>query len=199
METAPVPTSSTALSPWQERYIARKAMFAFMGGEFRLYSRDEQLLFFVKQKAFKLKEELVVFGDEAKTRPMLRINARSILDVSATYDVTDANTGERVGSCKREGLKSMLRDEWTLLGPDEQPIAKLQEDSMLMALLRRFLLKNWLPQTFGIVGTDGSRLGELKQRFNPFRLTYDVNISRLDSRLGVAATVLILAIEGRQQ
>lgn len=198
METSPVPTSSTALSPWQERYVARKAMFALLGGEFRLYSTDEQLLFFVKQKAFKLKEELVVYGDEAKTRPMLRINARNILDVSATYDVTDANTGERVGALRRQGLKSMLRDEWTVLGPDEQPIATLQEDSMLMALLRRFLLKNWLPQTFGITATDGSRVGELRQRFNPFRLTYDVNISRMDSRLGVAATILILAIEGRQ-
>lgn len=190
-------SAATALVPHAERYVARKA-FSLLGNTFRIEDADGGLLYYVKQKAFKLKEEITVFADEGQQDAVLRIRARSILDVSATYDVTDARSGEKAGACRREGLKSMLRDEWTILGHDDQPLAKVREDSMLMALLRRFLLKNWLPQTFVIEGTDGARLGQLKQRFNPFRLTYDVEITRLDPRVGVAAVVLLLAIEGRQ-
>ncbi|MFZ5478290.1 MAG: hypothetical protein ACOZNI_16100 [Myxococcota bacterium] len=189
---------STALVPWQREYVARRQMFNFLGAAFRLYGPDGQLAFYVKQKAFRLKEEMVVFADEGQTKPMLRIRARSVLDLGATYDVTDASSGEKVGACRREALKSMLRDEWSLLGASDEAIGTLKEDSMLMALLRRFFLKVWLPQTFTIASTDGASLGQVKQRFNPFQLAYDVRLDGLDPRLGVAAVVLLLAIEGRQ-
>jgi uncharacterized protein YxjI len=189
---------STELVPWQSSYTAKRAMFTFLGAAFRLYGNDGQLAFYVKQKAFKLKEEMVVFADEAQTKPMLRIKARSILDFGATYDITDASTGEIVGACRREKLKSLLRDEWALMGATEDQIATLREDSMLMALLRRFLFKAWLPQTFNVEAADGKSLGHVAQRFNPFQLSYDVKFEGLDPRLGVAAVVLLLAVEGRQ-
>src|SRR3954468_1128541 len=45
------------------------------------------LLCHVKQKAFKLKEEVTVFGDEAQTRPLYRINADRVIDISAQYQI----------------------------------------------------------------------------------------------------------------
>lgn len=194
--------ADTALSPWGARFVAKKAMFTFLGASFRIFGPEGNLQFFVKQKAFKLKEELTVFADEGQTRPMLRINARRRLDVSATYDVADANTGETVGALRRMGLKSLFRDEWEILAPGgDAVIGKIMEDSGVMALVRRFLLK-FIPQTFH-VAVGGTEVGVIKQRFSLFALTYDVDFSQgsglLDPRLGVAAVVLLLAIEGRQQ
>lgn len=184
-------------------FTARRSFFAFLGPEFRFFGPDGSLALFVKQKAFRLKEEITAFRDEGKTQPMLRIQARSILDVRATYDVTDGATGERVGTCKREGLKSLLRDTWELRNVDDAVVGTLAEDSLVLALIRRFLLKAWLPQGFTLTAPDGRVLGRIKQRFNPFILVYDADFGAdapdaVDTRLATAATVLLLAIEGRQ-
>lgn len=191
---------STEISAYSRNYVARRGMF--FGREFRLFGPEGNLRFFVKQKAFKLKEEITVFADEGQTRPMLRIKARSIMDVSATYDVTDAASGQRIGALRRAGLKSMLRDEWLILDEADGQIGTCQEDSMLMALVRRFLA-NIIPQAF-TVSSPAGQIGTVRQRFNPFQLTVDVALdgpaaASLDPRIGVAMVVLLLAIEGRQK
>lgn len=190
---------STELTAWSRQFVAKRG-FLF-GRQFRFYGPEGNLRYFVKQKAFKLKEDITVFADEAQSKPLLRIRARSVLDLGATYDVTDAATGARVGACRRAGLKSILRDEWHLLGDGDAQIGMAREDSMALALVRRFLA-NIIPQAF-TVSSDAGAIGTIKQRFNPFQLTVDVDLdgpqaSALDPRLGVALVVLILAIEGRQ-
>ena len=169
---------------------------------YRLYDQAGKLRFYVKQKAFKLKEEITVYADEGQSEPMLRIKARNILDTSATYDVTDAASGQVVGALRRKGLKSLFRDEWTVLDADETELGIIQEDSGMMAMVRRFLIKI-IPQTFKVI-IGGVEIGKIKQRFRLFGLTYDVDYgadtdSKLDPRLGVAAVVLLLAIEGKQK
>jgi hypothetical protein len=166
-----------------------------------VYSPTGQLRFYVKKKAFRLKEEINVFSDEAQSTVALVIRARSVFDFGATYDVTSSGSGEVIGSCRRQGLKSIVRDEWTLLGTDDAVIGKIQEDSMILAMLRRFILHSLLPQSFSVF--EGSeQKGTIAQRFNPFQLAYDVDCSRatgLDDRLLVAAVVLLMSIDGRQE
>lgn len=191
---------STELSPWSRRYVAKRGMF--FGRQFRFFGPEGNLRFFVKQRAFRLKEEIVVYGDESQSRAMLRIKARSVLDFGATYDVTDAESGTRVGACRRAGLKSMFRDEWHLLDDSDVQHATCKEDSMALALVRRFLM-NLIPQAFTITSEAGE-VGTIKQRFNPFQLTMDIALDgpqaqAVDPRLGLALVVLLLAVEGRQQ
>ena len=197
-----MPTDPRGLpSVYQPRYTARKAWFKFLGAAFRLFGPDGILRFYVKQRAFRLREELTVYADEQQTRPMLRIRARQVLDISATYDVTDANTGEAAGALRRKGMRSILRDAWLVLGPGDTPVGVVQEDSKMMALLRRFL-SNLIPLRYTVT-VDNKVVGHLSQRFNPFVLSYDVDFSgaqgALDPRLEVAITVLLLAVEGRQK
>lgn len=190
---------STALSIYSSRYVANKALFSFMGNAFRILGPEGNLRFYVKQKAFKLKEEITVYGDEKQSDAILGIQARGIGDFSGTYDVSDKKSGEKVGALRREGLKSMLRDEWTILDTAGGNLGKVQEDSGGMALLRRFL--PIIPQSFKVWVGD-KEVGSIKQRFNPFQIIYDVDLEAsgglLDPRVGVAAVVLLLAIEGRQ-
>lgn len=118
--------------------------------------------------------------------------------------MVDVETGETVGACKREGMKSMLRDSWLVMAPGDQVIGKCEEDSMLMAMLRRLLFGEWLPQKFTVKDASGNAIGTIRQRFNPFQIAYDVSFEgggnhSLDARLGIALVVLLLAIEGRQQ
>jgi uncharacterized protein YxjI len=190
---------STALTLYKTRYVAKKAFFSFMGASFRLFGEDGSLAFFVKQKAFKLKEQITVFADEDRTDAMLGIQARAIMDISATYDVTDLKSGKTVGALKRAGLKSIFKDEWSLLDSDGNAFGKIEEASMFAAMLSRLI--RLLPQTYQITVNE-EVVGQIKQRFNPFILSYDVDFGTgggaLDPRMGVAAVVMLLAIEGRQ-
>jgi hypothetical protein len=107
-----------------------------------------------------------------------------------------------VGALRRKGLASILRDEWEVLDVGDNVVGKLFEDSMGLALVRRFL-SNLIPQNYDITfGTN--RVADLKQNFNPFsyqlNLDFSMDVNKLlDRRLGVAAGILLAAVEGRQQ
>lgn len=182
-------------------YLLKRQAIA-MTGKFRFYAPNGQLVMFSEQKMFKLREDIRVYADEAKTQEVLSIKARQIVDFSAAYDVVDATTGEAIGTLRRKGLRSMLRDEWEVLNPAGQVVGLLFEDSIGLALLRRILLGNFLPQNYDItMGT--TRVADLKQRFNLFRYELDLDFTmdttrQLDRRLGIAAGILLAAIEGRQ-
>jgi uncharacterized protein YxjI len=184
------------LVKYQNHYVAKKALFSLLGSTFRIYDTAGALQFYIKQKAFKLREEIGVFGDEKQTEKRLTIKARSISDFSGGYDIVDANTGETVGGAKRHGLKSFFKDEWSILDAEGGEVGKCVETGGFMILLRKFL--KFLPQTFEVT-VGGKAAGSIRQRFNPFQLAYDVEFtpgSGFDPRLGVGMVVLLLAIEG---
>lgn len=182
------------------QYVLKRQVFA-LTGKFRFFDPNGKLLLFSEQKMFKLREDIRVFSDEGKSQEVLMIKARQIIDFSAAFDVVDSSTGQKVGALRRKGLASILRDEWEILDVNDNVIASLVEDSMGLALLRRFL-SNLVPQNYDIL-IGGERVADLKQNFNPF--TYELNLDfsmdinrRLDRRLGVAAGILLAAVEGRQ-
>ena len=183
------------------KYIIRKKFFKVLGASFHIFDDAGNLCFFVKQKAFKLKEDIRVYSDESLADELLLIQARKVIDFSSEYDVVDSHSGERIGALKRKGFKSMIKDEWLIFDSQNAEVGKICEDSMLMALLRRFLT-SLIPQTFeGTIG--GAGVFTFKQKFNPFvqRIVLDFGedtANRLDRRMGIAAAVLLSAVEGRQ-
>ena len=157
---------------------------------------------FSEQKMFKLREDIRVFSDESKSQEVLQIKARQIIDFSAAYDVIDSAYNQKVGVLRRKGMRSILRDEWEVLDNNDQLIGMLFEDSPGLAMLRRLLLGSLLPQNYDMTVRD-QRVADLKQRFNLFRYELDVDFSFdtarvLDRRVGLAAGILLAAIEGRQ-
>ncbi len=181
-----------------DEYLIRRQVFKFLGAGFHVYDKNDALVAYSKQKAFKLKEDIRVYSDESQTNELLLIQARQIIDFSAAYDMVDSSSGTKVGAARRKGFTSMFRDSWELLDTEDKPIGTLKEDSAGMALLRRFV--NLIPQTFHL-DAGGSRVA-FKQHFNPFIYKLSVTIPKdctLDRRLIFGAAVLIAAIEGRQQ
>jgi uncharacterized protein YxjI len=183
------------------QYLLKRQVFA-LAGKFRVYESSGKLVLFSEQKMFKIREDIRVYSDESKTQEVLMIKARQIMDFSAAYDVVDSATGQKVGALRRKGLASILRDEWDVLDVGDNVVGKLFEDSMGMAMLRRFL-SNLIPQNYDITfGTN--RVADLKQPFNPFAYQLNIDFSMdinkvLDRRLGIAAAILLAAVEGRQQ
>jgi uncharacterized protein YxjI len=187
-----------------QTYLVRKKFWQFFGGSFYIYDPNGALVLFSKMKAFKLKEDIRVFTDETLQTEALSIQARSVLDFSGSYDVYDSASGRRVGALRRKGLKSSFyKDEWVILDNTEREIGLIQEESAFLALLRKYLLGALIPQSFN-AQIGGRTVATFSQHFNLFatKLTLDFSADpqhQFDRRLGIAAGILLCAIEGKQQ
>ena len=202
--------SATALAAAlsQDQYLIRQKVIKILGNAFHVYDMAGKVVLYSKLKAFKLKEDIRLSAGEGETVPLMKIRARSIIDFGASYDVMDMTTGGeeglKVGALRRKGLKSLLRDAWEILDAGDNVIGTIQEDSSFKAVVRRFVdyAAAFMPQSFH-AEVGGQRVFEMKQNFNPCvkKMVLDFSVDprhTLDRRLGMAAAVLLMAIEGRQ-
>jgi hypothetical protein len=185
--------------PYQlDHYLIRRRIMKVLGASFDVLDGDEPVAF-TSQKAFKLKEDIRVFTRDDMSEQILSIKARSMIDFAAAYDIVDSRTNETVGTARRRGFQSFVRDAWDVLDAQERPVAHVIEDSAVKAMVRR-MLTNVIPQTFHLK-IDGAEDVTLKQHWNPFVYRLGVSIPNgcpLDRRLILSTAILIAAIEGRQ-
>lgn len=184
------------------RYVVRRKILNFLGVAFHIYDPAGEVVAYSKLKAFKLKEDIRLYTGEDMRTEVLSIRARQVLDLGATYDVVDSLTGARIGALRRKVFRSMLRDMWLILDSADAEIGSIEEDSLPLALVRRIAM-NLVPQKFNVM-VYGQRVCELKQNFNPLvsKIRLDFSMDRqamLDRRLGIAAAILLCAIEGRRR
>jgi len=86
-----------------------------------------RLLFYVKQKAFKLKEAVTVFADAGQTQPLYTINADRVLDFSARYHINEMS-GFSLGTLQRQGRRSLWRAHYEVLRGGG-PVMNIREEN----------------------------------------------------------------------
>ena len=135
--------ATTVLSPvyHQNQYVIRRKVLKIFGAAFHIYDMAGNLAFYSKQKAFKLKEDIRIYGDQAMTSELLCIRARGVIDFGMTYDVIDSTTQQVVGAAPNtRGLKVLFfRDSWVILDVNDQEIGMMQEEWCGFAILRKVI------------------------------------------------------------
>ncbi len=176
---------------------------------------NNQLVGFIKMKAWKLREDIRIYSDKTESQELLSIHARQIIDFSATYDVTDTTTGEILFAIKSKGLKStFVRDHWKIVDTSDAPIGVLQETSSGLALARRYLgiipivgelidlVFAFIPQTYSLFDTADNTIATIVHRKNPFIVKMQLDMvaptEKLDNRAGVAVTALLSVVEANK-
>jgi hypothetical protein len=155
------------------------------------------LVCFVKQKAFKLKEDVTVFADEAMTEPLYKINADRVFDWSAKYHFRNPD-GSPIGFIQREGRKSLWKASYKINTKEENPWAKFF-DAFLGELPIVGMFTGYLFHPSYILShTDGTPLIRIKKqpaffegKFNIEALTEMTPEDELRSLLGLMMMVLI--------
>ena len=188
-----------------DAYMVRQKVMKILGEEFHIYSDEsmQSMIGYSKMAALKLKEDIRVYSDESKSTELLIIKQKGILDFTGGFSIVDGQTGESLGTLRRKGMKSIIRDSWVLMDQKENVVGSLGEESGGLALIRRFIpyLQILFPQQFQL-RVNGAR-GTVKytQKMNPFvhkLLVSGVKSSGIDPRIAAAAAILLIAIEGRQ-
>ena len=101
-------------------------------------------------------------------------------------------------------FSSLMRDSWEILDPSGTVRGRVTEDSAWKAFLRRFVdLSLFMPQAYHILVGDRV-VGTMRQNYNVFVPKFAVDLTDdteglLPRPLAVAAVILMLAVEGRQQ
>jgi uncharacterized protein YxjI len=96
--------------------------------QIRITDSTGQMLGYVKQKLFKLKEDIRVFTDESQTNQLFGIKADRILDFSAKYNFTDRN-GTALGSIRRRGMRSILKAHYEIYDERENFVMEIHEEN----------------------------------------------------------------------
>jgi hypothetical protein len=160
---------------------------------------------FVRQKKMTIKEDIRFYGDEAETRELFRIKARSVLDLGGSrYDVLAGE--ERIGFLRHKFKESLIRTTWHIGGPDEQEVAIARERSLFGAIARRgvdFLpygLYVPIPYNFDFL-IDGKDVGGMDRQFK-FRDEYVLDLSgdpekAIDRRVAIAIAIGLDALQNR--
>ena len=96
----------------------------------QIYVRDAngQLMGYVKQKLFKLKENIDVFADEGQTQLLFNIKADRVLDFSAGYNFTSAG-GQTLGSVRRRGMRSIFKANYEVFDASGSQVMQIHEEN----------------------------------------------------------------------
>jgi uncharacterized protein YxjI len=165
---------------------------------------EGHLLAFAEQKRMKLKEEVVFFADESKSRAVFSFKARQRLDVHAQHDVFDEQ-GRPIGTFSKQFGASLLRSTWNLSAPGIEAVG--QERRPVIAVLRRvwnlipYLGDIWVPFVFhfDFVDQQTGQVVLISERQKAIRDRYTVTVPdhRLDFRVAASMAVALDALQSR--
>jgi uncharacterized protein YxjI len=157
---------------------------------------EGDLIAFAQQKRMAFREQVTLYTDDSKRQPVLSFKARQVLDLRATYDVTDA-AGTPIGLFRKDFAQSLLRSTWHL----EQPglgVATGQERNFAVALLRRFVEQlSWLPYHFDFLLNGQLAFSVVKKWGLRDRYEVDIPNDQIDRRLVIAMAVALDALQSR--
>ncbi|HEX2685977.1 MAG TPA: hypothetical protein VHN14_05140 [Kofleriaceae bacterium] len=180
----------------QSHYIIRRRFWSVFERVFRVFTGDGQLIMYIQHPLLALREEFMIYADEAKTRPLLKVKSRQVIAINFSYEISDAQTGELLGSVQKKGLRSIVRDKFLILDPGGAEIGYAEEQGA--SLLRRLFP---LLTSKHAIFAGGHQVAFIRQRFRWFtkEFTVDTQPSSLDPRFVLAVALLALIAEARRE
>ncbi len=180
----------------QRHYIIKRKFWSFLERVFRVWTGDGQLIMYIKHPLLKLREEFMIYGDEAQTRPLMRVKSKQVIAINFAYEITDASSGAVFGTVRKQGLRSIVRDKFILLDPEGNEIGYAEEQGA--SVLRRFFP---LLTSKHAIFANGSQVAFIRQKFRFFtkEFTVDLEPSELDPKYVLAVALLALMAEARRE
>ncbi|TDQ53725.1 hypothetical protein [Actinorugispora endophytica] len=172
-----------------------------MVNQYQIHAADAEggegpMVAFAQQKRLAFKEQVTLYTDDSKQYPVLGFKARSVVDLGATYDVTDPS-GAPIGLFRKDFKQSLLRSTWHLEQPNLGQVTG-QERNTAIAVLRRFIeIFSYVPFHFDFVA-NGEVVFSVDKRWGlRDRYTIDIPNPYIDRRLVIAMAVGLDALQGR--
>ena len=147
-------------------------------------------LAYVRQKMFKLKENIEIFSDESKTKLNYTIKADRWLDFSAAYAFYDEN-GKVFGKIARKGWRSIWKAKYEIIDQNENLQYTVSEengwvkvmDSLLGEIpILSFFTGYLFNPSYLVVDTNGKPIVRLNKQASFFGRNFEIEkVGSMDS------------------
>ncbi len=173
----------------------------------RVVDATGQLVSYVKQRAFRLREDVTIFADEAQAQPVYHIKANKIIDIGATYSITSAD-GRPLGAVRQRGMRTFWKATYDILDESGSAIGLIHEQDAWVKVidgligeipLVGFVIQQWINPTYLIDGADGVTLLRLRKRPSlierRFLLEQDSPLPSRLEQLALPAVLMVVLLE----
>jgi len=177
--------------------------FLTISSYIRVVDATGQLVSYVKQRAFRLKEDVTIFADEAQSRALYHIKADRIIDIGATYSIVAAD-GQPLGAVRQRGMRTLWSATYDILDELRNPVGVVHEQNAWVKVLDGligeipflgFVIQQWINPTYLIDGADGTTLLRMRKRPSLIERRFTVEqVLPLPSRLEPLALPAILMV-----
>lgn len=143
-----------------------------LASDFNITDKNGNYVAYVRQKMFKLKEDVIVFNDESKSKELFRIRANKWIDFNASYSLNDLVDNKNFGRLARKGMRSIWKASYDILDANDQPKFKVQEDNAWVRFWDSFVGElpiigmftgYFLNPSYTVTGMDGKAYFKLKK------------------------------------
>jgi len=113
---------------------------AALSPQFTVTDNSLNQIAYIKQKIFKLKEDVTVFEDNSMTNQLFKIKANQWLDWSASYAMTDS-AGTSIGRIARKGGRSLFKAQYEIFDENDNHDLTINEESFVTRLLDGIMMQ----------------------------------------------------------
>lgn len=181
--------------------------FLTISSYIRVVDATGRLVGYVKQRAFRLREDVTIFADEVQTQPLYHIKANKIIDIGATYSISTSE-GRPLGAVRQRGMRTFWKATYDIVDESGNAIGLIHEqDAWVKVLdglvgeipLLGFVIQQWINPTYLIDGADGVTLLRLRKRPSLIERRFVVEQesplpARLD-QLALPAVLMVVLLE----
>lgn len=179
-----------------------------LSNDFLVKDRNQNVRAYVRQKMFRLKENVLVYSDESKKNELYQIKADRWIDFNALYSILDVASNEPLGSIGRKGMKSFWKASYSIFNTEKQVVFEVKEenpwakvgDSVLGELpVISFFTGYLFHPKYGIKNANGelfARLSKVQSFFGrKFKLEQIGELSSEDKTLVMLSVMMMVLIE----
>lgn len=179
-----------------------------LASDFNITDRNGNYVAYVRQKMFKLKEDVIVFNDESRTKELFRIQANQWIDFNASYSIKDAINVKNFGRLARKGMRSIWKSTYEVLDENDKAKFTVTEDNAWVKFFDGMVGEipiigmftgYFLNPTYTVKGIDGKeyfRLKKMPSMFGRrFQLDRLIDIDDEDESLVVLSLLMMVLLE----
>lgn len=165
------------------------------------------LVAYVKQRAFRLREDVTIFADEQQAQPLYHIKADRIIDIGASYTIATAD-GRPLGVVRQRGLRTLWKATYDILDDAGPAVAVVHEENAWVKVLDGLIgeipilglvVAMWINPTYLIDSADGVTVLRLRKRPSlierSFVLEQATPLPRRLQELALPAVLMVVLLE----
>jgi hypothetical protein len=114
--------------------LTRSFKIIAIAPQIRVTDAAGQLVYYVRQRALALREDVRIFADEQQQQQLLNVKADRVIDWSANYSIRTVD-GMEIGLLRRKGMRSLWKATYEVTDGRGQDAALIHEESAWVKVL----------------------------------------------------------------